>query len=121
MVHSIIVSLPKPTSLNEYYAGKHWSSRSRSTKQIRGIVKVLLLEQGQPPFSVDTYSISLRSNGRTDIDNRIMAIKWLNDCMEKDLKWVRSDNPKVFKRFEIEQVDELEKDEFQAKITFYGR
>jgi hypothetical protein len=41
--------------------------------------------------------------------------------MEKDLKWVRSDNPKVFKRFEIEQVDELEKDEFQAKITFYGR
>ena len=56
---------------------------------------------------------------RTDIDNRIMAIKYLNDVLEKDLGWVKNDGPKVFREMSVEQVDQMNKDEFKATITFY--
>jgi len=121
MTHTLTISLPKPISLNEYYSGKHWSARSKSTKDARRKVKYLLLEQGKPLFDIDHYTIELRSNARTDIDNRIMAIKWLNDCLEKDLNWISSDSPKIFKSFSITQHDEMKLNHFVAKISFYAK
>lgn len=119
MTHITEIYLPKVESLNKTYAGKHWSSRKRYTDKMRGVIKVLLLEQGGPPFCVKWYSVNLQSNARTDIDNRIMAIKYLNDVLEKDLGWVKNDGPKVFREMSVEQVDQMNKDEFKATITFY--
>ena len=118
--HTVEVSLPKPPSLNEYYAGKHWTSRKRKTDAAREAVCVLLKEQQPPQMEVELYKIYLRSNGRTDIDNRIIAVKTLNDAMEKDLGWIPSDNPSVFKGLNIVQDDSLGKNEYLATITFYG-
>lgn len=120
-MHTIKVSLPKPPSLNVAYAGQHWVSRKKSTDKARGAISLLLLEQGKPNIEVDRYHLYLKCNARTDIDNRIMAIKYLNDALEKDLKWIPNDGPKVFKKLTIEQDDTLEKDEFIMEITFYGR
>jgi Holliday junction resolvase RusA-like endonuclease len=118
--HTVEVSLPKPPSLNEYYAGKHWTSRKKKTDAAREAVCFLLKEKEKPDMNVKMYKIYLRSNGRTDIDNRIIAVKTLNDAMEKDLGWIPSDNPSVFKGLNIVQDDSLNKDEFIATITFFG-
>lgn len=120
-IASLAIRMPKPKSLNVAYAGQHWTKRKGSTDKYREAVCFLLLEQGKPTFEVETYQLMLVSNGRTDIDNRIMAIKYLNDAMEKDLKWIPNDGPKVFREFTVRQDDALERDEFVMHITFYGR
>lgn len=116
----ITLELPKPPSLNEYYSSKHWTSRKKTTDKMRGAISLLLLEQGQPPFEVTNHHISLEVNSRRDIDNEILAIKYLNDTMEKDLKWITADSPKYFNQMSIYANKDLPKETWKATIFFYG-
>lgn len=121
-IATVSVVLPKPPSLNSTYEQKHWSSRKKSTDKNRGLYKLLLLEQGEPKGLKDAkyYSVEVKANARLDVDNRVMVVKYLNDCLERDLGWILNDSPKYFKRMLIEQDDDMDKDVFVATISFHG-
>jgi hypothetical protein len=103
----------KIPSLNDIYAGKHWSFRSAKKNKFRDIFSLLLLEAGVK--WMDEYRIDLEYNSRLDADNVIMAIKFLNDSLKK--KYVKEDDARYFKGFSINVNKRLKTNSYKFTIT----
>ncbi len=107
----VIFSLPKPPSLNKFYAGKHFAIRMKYKKDYNVHVKKQL--EAFDKFHAETFKIDIVHNTRYDCDNVILVIKFLADYL-KDNGYVNDDSKKYFKGFNIrvKHDDEfIEKDE----------
>lgn len=115
----VVFCLPKPPSLNQFYAGKHFAVRQKYKKEYNAHIKKALEEFDQ--FYSETYKIDIVHNTRYDCDNVILAIKFLADYL-KDNGYVTDDTKRYFKglNIRVKQDDEpIEKNEIQVKLKLY--
>ena len=81
-----IYDLPK-ISLNEWYAGKHWTER----KKIKDIYKILIRSKCKIVFSENKkYNVSYEFNYKKnplDATNTIAMTKMIEDVLFKSDKW----------------------------------
>jgi hypothetical protein len=115
--NEIEVSIPKPPSLNQLYAGKFWTYRhGQKEKYFTGIARAL---EGHDKWTMDRFAVHLRYNSRYDLDNSIVAIKFLADYLRYN-GYVHDDTPKYFVDLRITYDGDLKKDQYLAKIICYN-
>lgn len=115
--NEIEVSIPKPPSLNQLYAGKFWTYRhGQKEKYFSGIARAL---EGHDRWTMDRFAVHLRYNSRYDLDNSIVAVKFLADYLRYN-GYVHDDTPKYFVELRISYDASLKKDQYLAKIICYN-
>lgn len=115
--NEIEVSIPKPPSLNQLYAGKFWTYRhGQKEKYFAGISRAL---EGFDRWTMDRFAVHLRYNSKYDLDNSIVAIKFLADYLRYN-GYVHDDTPKYFVELRISYDADLKKDQYLAKIICYN-
>lgn len=115
--NEIEISIPKPPSLNQLYAGKFWTYRhGQKEKYFSGIARTL---EGYDKWTMERFSIHLRYNSRFDVDNSVVAVKFLADYLRYN-GYVRDDTPKHFVELRITYDGDLKKDQYLAKIICYN-
>lgn len=115
--NEIEVSIPKPPSLNQLYAGKFWTYRhGQKEKYFAGISRAL---EGFDRWTMDRFAVHLRYNSRYDLDNSIVAVKFLADYLRYN-GYVHDDTPKYFVELRISYDADLKKDQYLAKIICYN-
>ena len=116
----VTFELPKPPSLNKFYAGKHFAVRMKYKKDYNVHIKEALSQID--PFFADTFKISMVHNTRYDCDNAILTIKFLADYL-KDNGYVTDDSKKYFKGLAIRTIEDgenIEKDKILVRLKLYG-
>ena len=113
----ITLSLPKPPSLNQFYAGRHYSVRTKYKSDYwkdieREIEKI-------DRFHLERFSITVHYNCRYDVDNAITCTKFLADYL-RNHGYVDDDTPKYFESQSTRYDSTIDKDTFQATIKGYG-
>ena len=115
--NEIEVSIPKPPSLNQLYSGKFWTYRVKQKEQYyEGISRAL---EGYDKWTMDRFAIHLRYNSRYDLDNSVVAVKFLADYLRYN-GYVHDDTPKYFVDLRITYDGDLKKDQYIAKIICYN-
>lgn len=112
--------LPKAPSLNQFYAGRHYSVRQKYKKEYNAEIKNVFDRYDK--FFADTYKIDLVHNTRYDCDNVIITIKFISDYL-KDNGYVTDDSKKYFKGLSIRVADDgedVEKNEILVSLKLYG-
>lgn len=109
--------LPKPVSLNQFYAGRHYAVRSKHKKDYWKHIEDAL--QAFDKFHLDRFSISVRFNCRYDVDNAICCAKFLADYLRTN-GYVDDDTPKYFTHQETRYDAGIEKNTFVAIIKGHG-
>jgi hypothetical protein len=94
--------IKKNVSTNDFYK-KHWSGRKKMKDSI-----IFNLEKYDTIKISGEYEVYVRVNNRLDVDNNSAAIKVIIDHI-KELKWIKDDNPKNFKKLTIESTDKIER------------
>jgi hypothetical protein len=113
-------TLPKAPSLNQFYAGRHYSVRQKYKKEDTAENKNVFDQFDK--FFADTYKIDLVHNTRYDCDNVIITIKFISDYL-KDNGYVTDDSKKYFKSLSIRVAEDgevIEKNSISVKIKLYG-
>ena len=110
------LNLPKPPSLNQYYAGKHWAIRKKQKDEYSKYCKAEL--ERYDHFSCGSYEISIRYHSRHDVDNVILVSKFLSDTLVAQ-GMVKDDGNKYYKRLDIKIDKDLPKDTFLVKVKCY--
>ena len=113
-------TLPKAPSLNQFYAGRHYSVRQKYKKEYNAEIKNVFDQYDK--FFADTYKIDLVHNTRYDCDNVIITIKFISDYL-KDNGYVTDDSKKYFKSLSIRVAEDgevVEKNSISVKIKLYG-
>jgi len=111
------LNLPKPPSLNQYYAGKHWAIRKKQKDEYS---KYCLEELNKfDAFTMESYEIHIRYHSRHDVDNIILVSKFLSDTLVAK-GMVKDDGNKYYKRLNIRIDKSLPKDTFKVKVKCYG-
>lgn len=113
-------TLPKAPSLNQFYAGRHYSVRQKYKKEYNEEIKNVFDQYDK--FFADTYKIDLVHNTRYDCDNVIITIKFISDYL-KDNGYVTDDSKKYFKSLSISVAEDgevIEKNSISVKIKLYG-
>lgn len=113
----IIIELPKPPSLNQFYAGKHFTIRQKYKKEYFNELEKAFNQYQD--FSAETFSVHVFHNSRYDTDNCILAIKFTADYL-RHRGWVKDDTKKYFKYLSIRVDEDLPKDIFKIKLIFDG-
>ena len=113
----IALYLPKPQSLNAFYAGKHWTIRKKHKEKYNQSIKEAF--ESYDDFTADQFSIRVEYNARYDVDNAIMCAKFVSDYL-KDNGYAVDDTPKYFVKQSTEYNNALKKNEFLCKIKLYG-
>lgn len=78
-------------SLNEWYAGKHWTKRNKARNQWHDMFRSMLTGTDLPKF--DRYLATMTYNSAIDPSNCITMVKFFEDVME-DLGIIKNDNKK---------------------------
>lgn len=112
------LKLPVPPSLNKLYSQKHWSARSNMKNKYKQIIYEAL--QQYDPFYAETYSLDISYNCRYDVDNMVLASKFLSDSL-KSLGYIKDDNSKHYKKMCIWVDETIEKNFVVVKIKYYGQ
>ena len=68
---------------------------------------------------MDRFAIHLRYNSRYDLDNSVVAVKFLADYLRYN-GYVHDDTPKYFVDLRITYDGDLKKDQYLAKIICYN-
>lgn len=117
MVNEIELNLPKPPSLNQFYAGRHFTVRQKYKKEYFKALEEAFKEYDE--FTAESFEVHVSHNSRYDTDNCILAIKFSADYL-RHRNWVKDDTKKYFKKLSIKVDDEMPKDIFKVKIKLYG-
>ena len=112
----IELNLPKPPSLNQYYAGKHWAIRKKQKDEYAKHCKEEL--ERFDSFTCSSYEIHIRYNSRHDVDNVVLVSKFLSDTLVA-MGIVQDDGNKYYKRLNIKIDKDLPKDTFIVKLKCY--
>ena len=113
----IEIEVPKPPSLNQYYAGRHWAIRKKQKDDYKKYCKEKLEEYDA--FCCDTYELTIRYNARHDVDNVVLVSKFFSDTLV-DMDIVKDDGNKYYKKLTIKIDKELPKNIFYVKAKFDG-
>ena len=113
----IDINLPKPPSLNQFYAGKHFAIRQKYKKQYFDELERAF--DTYQDFFAKEFSVHVFHNSRYDTDNCILAIKFTADYL-RHRGWVKDDTKKYFKKLSIEVDENLPKTVFKVKRKLYG-
>lgn len=112
----IILTLGKPPSLNQFYAGKHWTYRKRMGDEYKRKVKDALA--CVDPFTAVRFELRVGYNSRYDCDNSILCCKFVADALvEKG--YVPDDSPKYYRKLVLYYDPELPKETYEVKIRYY--
>ena len=103
---TIQIRLNKIPSLNQFYSSKHWTFRKKLKDELNAEI-MAQLEQ-YDPVTYEGLEVYLRCNYRMDLDNCIMAVKFVVDAFNK---WggLEDDSPKYFQKIRMEVDKSLEK------------
>ena len=113
----IILTLPKPPSLNKIYAGKHWAVRKKYKDDYKKeCVKAL---EEYDAFTCETFRLDIRYNSRLDIDNGILVSKFLADTLVSQ-GIVQDDNPRYYDKVTIKYDNTIEKNSYVVTIRCTG-
>ena len=115
LAEEINIELPKPPSLNQFYAGKHFSIRLKHKKEYFAALEEAFKDYED--FTAETFSIHVSHNSRYDTDNCILAIKFTADYL-RHRGWVKDDTKKYFKYLSIKVDEDIPKTVFKVKIKF---
>lgn len=112
----VILTLPKPPSLNKIYAGKHWAVRKKYKDDYKKICEEALGEYD--PFTCQAFRLDIVYNSRLDIDNGILVSKFLADTLVS-LGVVEDDSPKYYDQVRITYDSSIPKNQYIVKIKYY--
>jgi Holliday junction resolvase RusA-like endonuclease len=113
----IELNLPKPPSLNQFYAGRHFTVRQKYKKEYFNALEEAFKNYDE--FFAETFEIDVFHNSRYDTDNCILAIKFTADYL-RHRNFVKDDTKKYFKKLSIRVQEDLPKDIFKVKLKLYG-
>ena len=113
----IDLNLPKPPSLNQFYAGRHFTVRQKYKKEYFNALEEAFKNYDE--FFAETFEIDVFHNSRYDTDNCILAIKFTADYL-RHRNFVKDDTKKYFKKLSIRVQEDLPKDIFKVKLKLYG-
>jgi len=116
-MHNITLNLPKPPSLNAYYAGRHFSIRVKHKKEYFAALDKAFEDYDE--FWAESFNIHVFHNSRYDNDNCILAVKFTADYL-RHRNWVKDDSKKYFKHLSIKVDESLPKDIFRVELKLYG-
>ena len=102
----IVLTLPKPPSLNKIYAGKHWAVRKKYKDDYKSICEVAL--QRHDKFTCETIRLDIRYNSR-----------WISAELVS-LEIIKDDNPKYYDQVKIKYDADLPKDVYEVRILCSG-
>jgi len=96
---TIQIHLNKIPSLNQFYSSKHWIFRKKLKDELSQEILAQLEQYDQVSF--EGLEVYLRCNYRMDLDNCIMAVKFVVDSFNK---WggLTDDSPKYFQKIRME-------------------
>ena len=114
---TIEIILPKPPSLNAYYAGRHFMVRKKHKDVYWRAIATALAPFGK--FRMERMSIAVRYNCRYDVDNAICCSKFLADYL-RNHGHIPDDTPKYYLSQETRYDPSLPKEQFIATITAHG-
>jgi len=103
---TIQIRLNKIPSLNQFYSSKHWTFRKKLKDELNA--EILAQLEQYDPVTYEGLEVYLRCNYRMDLDNCIMAVKFVVDAFNK---WggLEDDSPKYFQKIRMEVDKSLEK------------
>jgi hypothetical protein len=116
-LEEIVLTLPKPPSLNKIYAGVHWTTRTKYKNDYKTAIKEQLALFDK--FTCESYSLDISYNSRLDIDNGILVSKFLSDCLVQE-GYVADDTPTYFKSVKIQFEGSLPKNTYIVRIKLTG-
>lgn len=86
-------------TLNQWYAGNHWTVRNKQKKDVSKELKSMLAGVVFPPF--DHIEVSYHFHfKRRDVDNTITAIKFLLDTL-KEMGYIVDDTPEYVREVHL--------------------
>jgi len=109
----IILTLPKPPSLNKIYAGKHWAVRKKYKDDYKAICIEALGDYER--FYCEGFRMDISYRSRLDIDNGILVSKFLADTLVA-VEAVKDDSPKYYDKVTIRFDESLPKDTYRVKL-----
>lgn len=115
---NIQIILPKPPSLNAYYAGRHFMVRKKHKEVYWRYIAAALAPFGK--FRLERFSIAVRYNCRYDVDNAICCSKFLADYL-RNHGHVPDDTPKYYLSQETRFDASLPKEQFLVSIIPHGQ
>lgn len=113
----ITLILPKPPSLNQFYAGRHYAVRAKHKADYWREIEDAL--ESFDKFHVERCAIHVRYNCRYDVDNAICCSKFLVDYL-RNHGYLDDDTPKYFTEQSTRYDDQVEKNKFLATIKGHG-
>lgn len=102
-----------PPSLNQFYAGGHWTKRTKAKSEYFDLFDEHFKFVD---FKLKTLQIRVEKNNRFDVDNSIIAIKFLADYLKAN-GYIKDDTPAIFNKLSIKQNNELPKGTFKFIIN----
>ena len=108
------VTIPKPVSLNKFYAGMHWTQRASMKNDIRDIVAMQM--EGVPVIPICDVSVTCLSNVKFDLDNTIPSVKFVLDVLV-ELGYIPNDSKKYIKSVTLRYADKIPKDHAVVILT----
>lgn len=109
--------LPKTTSLNTLYSGKHWTYRKKVKDAYKKEVETAL--DGYDRYSAECIEIAIAYNSRLDVDNNILVSKFVADTLV-DLGFIHDDSPKYYRKVTIKFDPEVARNFCICKIILFN-
>ena len=107
------LKLPKTISLNQLYAGKHWTFRKKIKDEY---AKIILQElEGYDHCRCEEFTIAIRYNSRLDVDNNVLVSKFVADTLVKH-GWCADDSPRYYRKLSILFDPSLEKNVCMVRV-----
>lgn len=110
----------KGVSLNQFYAGVHWTERNKIKDTFRDIFMPMIKEQKIP--TIEKMELEVEANSRHDVDNLVAMAKIFMDCV-KHCYIIRDDDASQYKAVTLKSnKEDLEYNEFKftIKVLEYG-
>lgn len=113
-LYELELLLPKPPTLNTFYAGKHWTIRKRKKAEYSQFIQDALSDFEF--WTMESFSLDVRYNCNYDVDNAIICAKFVSDYLTAN-EYVAKDTPAYFTSQRTSFDSSLPKNTFSVKIT----
>ena len=109
------ITVPKTVSLNTFYAGGHWTKRTKIKNEAYENIRQAMQAHERPDEPIERYNITLSHNTRYDIDNTIVGVKFFSDWLRKN-DWTREDSKKHLRQVRLSVDENLQRDVFKLEL-----
>lgn len=109
----IEILLPKPPTLNTFYAGKHWTIRKRKKAEYNIYIQEALSLYDK--WTMESFALDVKYNCNYDVDNSIICAKFVSDYFTAN-GYIAKDTPTYFTSQRTSFDGSLPKNIFSVKI-----